>query len=369
MQQMNKTVDLDAQTPASVASAFLAGKGLLPEGTAAANVERLLVVGDPGLSRSSETARALRAIRAGFPGRDLELLNSPDPMAALAGGEARVAIIGTEAFYAPGDSGPVARGNSLAFAVLGHKSGHLFARSVGATSDLPSMKRIATDQAGSGSAMVLEMILQSLGRTDVEVVHESKSLTDQVEGIRNGDYHGVFRMAAQGDREVAGAMQAGGVHLLGLDEWSQEGHTARYSFIRPTTIPSGTYPAQFLPVASVSTQFVLASPVETQQEAGEVGPGTAGVAHAVPVSADAVAAIREALGTAEAVDPAVPVHSALAPSVEVIDKSLPFRLDVSLINILIILFTVWVLYVCYLPSPRTFTMPDDDQSQSGTKES
>ena len=119
----------------------------------------------------------------------------------------------------------------------------------------------------------------------------------------------------------------------------------------------------------MSTQFVLASPVETQQEAGEVGPGTAGVAHAVPVSADAVAAIREALGTAEAVDPAVPVHSALAPSVEVIDKSLPFRLDVSLINILIILFTVWVLYVCYLPSPRTFTMPDDDQSQSGTKES
>lgn len=369
MQQMNKTVDLDAQTPASVASAFLAGKGLLPEGAAAANVERLLVVGDPGLSRSSETARALRAIRAGFPGRDLELLNSPDPMAALAGGEARVAIIGTEAFYSPGDSGPVARENSLAFAVLGHKSGHLFARSVGATSDLPSMKRIATDQAGSGSAMVLEMILQSLGRTDVEVVHESKSLTDQVEGIRNGDYHGVFRMTAQGDREVAGAMQAGGVHLLGLDEWSQEGHTARYSFIRPTTIPSGTYPAQFLPVASVSTQFVLASPVETQQEAGEVGPGTAGVAHAVPVSADAVAAIREALGTAEAVDPAVPVHSALAPSVEVIDKSLPFRLDVSLINILIILFTVWVLYVCYLPSPRTFTMPDDDQSQTGTKES
>ena len=360
MQQMNKAVDLDAQTPASVAAAFLAGKGLLPEGTASANVEKLLVAGDPSLTRSSETARALRAIRAGFPGRDLEILNSSDPLAALAGGEARVAVVGTEAFYALGDSGPVARGSAQAFAVLGHKSGHLFARSVGATSDLPGMKKIATDQAGSGSAVVLEMILSSLGRSDVEVVHEQKSLTDQVAGLRNGDYDGVFRMAAQGHREVTSAMQPGGVHLLGLDQWSAEGHTARYSFIRPTTIPSETYPSQFVPVPSVSTQYVLASPVETVQEAGEVGPGTAGVASAVPVSADAVDAIRDALGTVEVIDPAVPVHSALAPSVEVVDKTLPFRLDISLINILIIAFTVWVLYVCSLPSPRTFTMPDDD---------
>jgi hypothetical protein len=360
MQQMNKAVDLDAQTPASVASAFLSGKGLLPEGAVAAQVETLLVAGDPSLSRSSETARALRAVRAGFPGRDLEILNTPDPLAALAGGEARVAVVGTEAFYALGDSGPVPRGNAQAFAVLGHKSGHLFVRSVGATSDLAGIMNIATDQAGSGSAVVLEMLLRSLGRSDVEVMHEGKSLSDQVSGLRNGDYDGVFRMAAQGDREVASAMQPGEVHLLGLEQWSAEGHTARYSFIRPTTIPSQTYPSQFLPVPSVSTQYVLASPVEAQQEAGEVGPGTAGVAHAVPVSADAVAAIREALGAEEVIDPAVPVHSSLVPSVEVVDKSLPFRLDISLINILIIAFTVWVLYVCYLPSPRTFSMPDDD---------
>ncbi len=100
MQQMNKAVDLEAQTPASVASAFLADKGLLPEGATSADVESLVVVGDPALSsRNSETARALRALRAGFPGKNLELLNSPDPIAALASGEARLAIVGTEAFF------------------------------------------------------------------------------------------------------------------------------------------------------------------------------------------------------------------------------------------------------------------------------
>ena len=361
MQQMNKSVDLDAQTPASVASAFLAGKGLLPEGAAAASVETLLVAGDPSLGRGSETARALRAIRSGFPGRDLDILNTPDPLAALTSGEARVAIAGTEAFYTLDDSEPVTRGDAQAFAVLGYRTAHLFARSVGAASELLGMKKIVTDQPGSGSAIVLEMLLGSLGLSDsVEVVYEQKSLTEQMAGLRNGDHDGVFRMAAQGDRAVKAAMQDGEVHLAALDQWSVEGHTARFSFIRPTTIPSETYPSQFVPVASVSTQYVLASPVEKLQEAGEVGPGTAGVAHVVPVGVDAVEAIRGALGTADPIDPAVPVHTALAPSIEVVDKSLPFSLDVSIINIVMIAFTVWVLYVCFLPSPRRLTMPDDD---------
>ena len=361
MQQMNKAVDLDAQTPASVASAFLGGKGLLPEGAAASSVEKLLVAGDPSLGRSSDTARALRAIRAGFPGKDLEILNTTDPLAALAGGEARVGIVGTESFYAVEDSGPVAKGSAQAFAVLGYKTAHLFARSIGSTSAVVGMNTIATDQAGSGSAIVLEMLLSSLGLSgSVDVVHEQKSLADQIAGLLSGDYDGVFRMAAQGDRTVKSAMEIGGVNLVGLGEWSLGGHTARYSFIRPTTIPSETYPSQFVPVPSVSTQYVLASPVETLQEAGEVGPGTAGVVSAVPIGAGAVAAIGEALGGADVIDPAVPVHSALAPAVEVVDKSLPFRLDISLINILMIAFTIWVLYVCFLPSPRNLTLSDDD---------
>jgi len=361
MQRMNKSVDLDAQTPASVASRFLAGKGLLPEGAAATNVETLFVAGDPSLGRSSESARALRAIRAGFAGRDLDILNTPDPLGALASGAARVAIAGTEAFYTIGDSGPVARDDAQAFAVLGYRTAHLFARSVGAASELLGMKTIVTDQAGSGSAIVLEMLLGSLGLADsVEVVHEQRTLAEQVAGLRSGDHDGVFRMAAQGDRAVTAAMRDGGVQLAALDQWSAEGHTARYSFIRPTTIPSETYPSQFVPVASVSTQYVLASPVQKRQETGEVGPGTAGVAQVVPVGADAVEAIRAALGTADPVDPAVPVHTALAPSIEVVDKSLPFSLDVSIINIATIAFTIWVLYICFLPSPRRLTMPDDD---------
>jgi hypothetical protein len=113
-------------------------------------------------------------------------------------------------------------------------------------------------------------------------------------------------------------------------------------------------------VASVSTQVVLASPVEKQQEAGEVGPGTAGVASAIPVDNATVNLINESLESGEIVDPAIPIHAALIPQIKVVDKSLPFSMDISLINILMIIFTVWVLYACTLPSPRDLTMPDED---------
>lgn len=362
MQRLNKAVELDAQSPASVASAYLASKGLLPESGTVANLENLNVIGDPALGTGSSTARALRAIRAGFPGRNLKLVNSQDPTIELASAEARVAIMGAESFFDTGESGPEPKNRAQAFAVLGHKSAHLLVSTDGAVNDLSGVSKIATQQQGSGSAVVLEMVLNSLGRTDVEIIYSSMTLAEQIQDLANGNYDAIFTMTSQGDRQVQAALQTGAVRLIGLDEWSQGGHAARYTFIRPTIIPADTYPSQSDLVQTVSTQYVLAAAVEAQQEAGEVGPGTAGVGNVAPLSASTVMAIRDALGSQEVIDPAVPVHSALVPSIEVIDKTLPFRLDISIINILIIVFIIWVLYTCVLPSPRTFTMPEDDRS-------
>lgn len=359
MQAMNKAVDLDAQSPASVATAFLVAKGLLPEGSAASSVEKLLVASGPDTRSGSESSRALRAIRAGFTGKDLEVLTVADPLQALVDGEARVAMVGAEAFYMQGENGPVAKDNARAFAVLGYKSAHLIASNSGVNS-ITDMKKIATGPAGSGSAVVLNMLLNSLGIAgSVAVVSLDGDTASRVKGLSAGEYDGVFEMDSQGSRNIGAVLKDGTLKLLGIDEWAQGGHTANYSFIRPTTIAAGKYPSQFNAISSMSTQFVLASPVRKQQEAGEVGPGTAGVASVVPVSDKAVKAIGAALGAEGAVDPAIPMHAALVPKIEIVDKTLPFSLDVSLINILMILFTIWVLYLCTLPSPRDFTMPDE----------
>ena len=61
----------------------------------------------------------------------------------------------------------------------------------------------------------------------------------------------------------------------------------------------------------------------------------------------------------DVIDPAIPVHGSLVPEIVVVDKALPFSADISIINILMILFTMWVGYLVFLPSPRDFKMPED----------
>jgi glycine betaine/choline ABC-type transport system substrate-binding protein/TRAP-type uncharacterized transport system substrate-binding protein len=361
MQAMNKAVDLDAQSAASVAAAFLAEKGLLPEGAGGGDAAKIAVVADPGIRRGIDTARALRAIRAGYAGSDLDLGNSETPLETLAAGKARVAIVGAESFYALDDDGPRAKNNAEAFAVLGYKTAHLIALASAADS-ITGMSTVSTGPEGSGSAQILEMLLHSLGISDqVEVINSDGSVREQLLSMNSNGYDAVFVMAPSQQREISSLMRSGFYKLVNLDEWAEGGHTARFSFIRPATIPAGTYPAQDSPVHSVSTQLVLASPARTVQTAGEVGPGTAGIdsSAAIPVSASAVESIREALGEMEVIDPAIPVHGALVPEINVVDKALPFAADISAVNIFAILFTLWVIYLIFLPSPRDFKMPED----------
>ena len=361
MQAMNKAVDLDAQSAASVATAFLSSKGLLPEGAGSGGAAKIAVVGDPGVTRNITTARALRAIRSGYAGSDLDLSNNAMPLESLAAGEARVAIVGAESFYRITDDGPVAKGIAEAFAVLGYKTGHLMGMANGAGS-IGEMKKIATGPKGSGSDIVLNMILKSIGNSGkVEVVNSDESSRKLLLAMSKGSHDGVFLMAPSKERGIAKLMGSGFYKLVDLSEWAQGGHTARFSFIRPSTIPADSYPSQGNPVTTISTQFVLASPAKTAQTAGEVGPGTAGIdsSAAIPVSAGTVKSIREALGAMDVIDPAIPSHGSLVPEIIVVDKSLPFSADISIINILMILFTIWVIYLVFLPSPRDFKMPED----------
>jgi glycine betaine/choline ABC-type transport system substrate-binding protein len=361
MQAMNKAVDLDAQSAASVAANFLASNGLLPEDARGGGAARIAVVADMGVTRDIDTARALRAIRSGYSGSDLELSNDEDPLGKLAGGEARVAIVGAESFYSVGENGPVRKASAEAFAVLGYKSGHLIGIANGPDS-LADMSKIATGPKGSGASIVLNMLLNSIDKAgSIEVINSDGSPRELLLAMTKGSHDGVFLMAPSKERGIAKLMRSGFYKLVSMKEWAEGGHTAQFSFIRPATIPADTYPAQSDPVTTVSTQLVLASPAKTAQTAGEVGPGTAGIGSdaAIPVSAAAVESIREALGAMDVIDPAIPIHGSLVPEIVVVDKALPFSADISVINILMILFTVWVGWLIFLPSPRDFKMPED----------
>ncbi len=361
MQAMNKAVDLDAQSPSTVAATFLASKGLLPAGAEAGDADKIAIIADPGVTRDINTARALRAIRSGFSGSDLNLTNDEDPLAKLASGEARVAIVGAESFYSIDEDGPQPKGTAEAFAVLGYKAAHLISNINGGNS-IDGLSKIATGPKGSGSSIVLNMLLNSIGQAgSIEVINSTDNLHNLLQGMAVGSHDGVFVMAPSKERRIAALMRSGYYKLIDLTEWAEGGYTAQFSFIRPLTIPADTYPGQSNPITTVSTQLVLASPAKIAQSTGEVGPGTVGssATAAIPLTASAVKSIREALGTMDTIDPAIPVHGSLVPEIIVVDKSLPFAADISIINILMILFTAWVCYLVFLPSPRDFKMPED----------
>ena len=361
MQAMNKAVDLDAQSAESVAKGFLVAKGLLPEDAVGEGPELISIAADPSVDRSSESAKALRAVRAGFSGSDLQLTNTPSPLQALSAGDSRVAMVGAESFYELGENGAVPKNTAEAFAVVGYKSAHLITKKSGGPSTISAMKRIATDETGTTSASVLAMLLYSMDLAGtVEVINTDEDIAALTAQLEGGDIDGIFLMAPIGDRAINAALEDKSLRLVSIDEWAAGGHTAKFTFIRPSTISSDSYPGMSDSIASVTTQQVLAGPVEIIQSAGEVGPGTAGTDQSavVPVDAASVEAIRTALSSGEVIDPAIPVHSSLIPEINVVDKSLPFRFDISIVNILMILFTVWVAYLCTLPSPRDFTLPE-----------
>jgi len=260
--------------------------------------------------------------------------------------------VGAESFYSMSAGGPVEKGTAEAFAVLGYKSGHLIGPTSGGNS-IGDTRKIATGPKGSGA---------SIGKTSsIEVVNSSSNVAVLLVAMTNGSHDGVFLLAPPKQREITKLLASSLYKLLNLNEWAEGGHTARFSFIRPATIPAGTYLTQSNLVSTICTQLVLASPAKTAQTAGEVGPGTAGIGSdaAIPVSAGAVKSIREALGPMDVIDPAIPVHGSLVAKITVVDKSLPFSADISIINILMILFTVWVGYLVFLPSPRDCKMLED----------
>ena len=359
MQTMNKAVDLEARSVASVATAYLVQKGLISKDKVIEEAEQVLFAVDPSISLNNQTALAMRGVRAGFPKKNIQLFNTKDPLNALATKTARVAMVGAESFYEIKDGKPVSKGTAEAFSVIGYKMAHLISRQSGEDS-LSSMKKVLTGSEGSSSDIVLRMILNSYGLADqITVINSSDNINKLVDELNNETGEAIFVMNHQGDGAISKVLQDSSYKLLSLNEWANGGHTAKYSFIRPATIRASVY--QNEAVETVATQFVLAGPVKVSLLTGDVGPGNVSFREGdspVPLTEKEVNDIRDSLGTSERIDPAIPVHAALIPKIEVIDKSLPFSFDVSFINLLMILFLVWVIYLSMLPAPKDLTIDD-----------
>lgn len=362
MQIMNKEVELNAQRPAAVAEQFLIAKGLLPktETKAAAKAEKVIFA--TGFETTSlETVKALKAVRAGFKGNDIEVLNASDPLQNLQNGSARLALVGAESFFT-GDANastsafgnPHPRNLAQAIGVVGYKTAHLIVPASKATQNLSAMHTIGTLKEGSGSPEVLRFIEGGAGVPGLKMDASSANVGQAVQRLLSGEFDAVFVMARQGSPDIKAVLQNANVALIGMPEWVEKGNAAAFNFLRPITIPAHTYANQTEALASVGAQQVIAAALPTNSTVVAKGPITALYA----VSDDSIKNINKVLASAEGVDPAIPSHPALSPTLKIESKSLPFDFSASLLTCLMLLFSVWMAYLLVQPSPTVLTMED-----------
>ncbi|MDX1542125.1 MAG: glycine betaine ABC transporter substrate-binding protein, partial [Geminicoccaceae bacterium] len=104
MREMNAAVELEGMDPADVAKRFLADQGIIEiaEGEIAA-VEELTVAVGPLDAAGNQVAQAMAAVRKAFQGRTVSVVETPDPVAALRQGEARLALVDASAFFNLGE--------------------------------------------------------------------------------------------------------------------------------------------------------------------------------------------------------------------------------------------------------------------------
>ncbi len=355
MRDLIAQVELEGRSVPAVALAFLADVGLVDEtAEVAGGGAETLTVALGGLdSLSGPAGRAVRASKAVFPKRSIDVARAANPLDLVTSGEARLAVVGTESFYSLEDGAAVLSSSAEALGVVGYRLAHVMVPGSGAAS-LAEVKRLGVGEAGSASDRIARNVLAGLDIEGVELISgESGDLKAQVEAMSKGLVDAVFVMAPLGDSAVLDIMETGRYRLLSVEGWSQGNAPIRFSFLRPAKVPAGTYPGQAGAVETLSTQMVLAGPSSEREAFGAQGPGTTGTAATQPIPDETVRKLAAALGSTEVVDPAAPVAAALRPALEEGPQPLVADLPTSLINILATAFLAWMIYLLFARAPKS----------------
>lgn len=355
MRGMIKAVELEGRSVGAVVLDFLAAKGLVDATAAtegAAGAEPLMI-GMGGLDTlSGPSGKAVRAARSVYSKRPIEVLRSANPLELVTSGEARLAVVGVESFYALANDRAVRESEAEALGVVGYRMAHVVVADDGPAS-LADVKKLGVGEAGSASDRVARMVLSGLGKDGVTLVPGvSGDLEARFQVMSKELVDAIFVMAPVGDKTVLNLMQSGTYRLLPIEGWNDGNAPLRFSFLRNAKIAAGSYANQTAAVETLSTQMVLAGPRGEREEIGAQGPGTTGTSATQPIPAETVRGLSKALGSAELVDPAAPAATALRPELEEGPQPLVADLTASVINLLASFFLIWMVYLLVARAPH-----------------
>ncbi|MDP7112051.1 MAG: glycine betaine ABC transporter substrate-binding protein, partial [Myxococcota bacterium] len=238
MRELNFAAQEEGRAVDVIARDFLTEQGLLTPAESAMVSERALFLAVHTEDDLDDMATSgLRAMRTVYPRRSVRQLPTLDPLAAVQGGEARLAVLGAERFFRRDGDGGVHREEGIeAVAVVGNRSVHVLRRSAEVGTD-PLAGRIGIP-AGGGRARIAEDMLAAAGL----VASASRSAGELLSTLSEGGLDAVILTATPGDTAVTRALRDGGLVLAGLDGWLTPPRATALPFLLPGRIPAGTYP-------------------------------------------------------------------------------------------------------------------------------
>ena len=272
---------------------------------------------------------------------------STAPLAALAAGEARVALVGAESFFDVGGEEVVRVENSEAVVAVDQGLIHLVGRT--GVTDLASATGLVTGPEGSSTHRIAVLLQKGLGLKASIKPAGSEDLGSLLAAIPEGSGDVAVVTLPLADATLTKQLQAGtSLKLVPVAGWTSGANLIRYPFLRPARIPAGTYPGQVALVETLSSQLVLAGPVVSASLVGGQGPnlGLATPAQ-VALSDESVRAISGAVAGATLIDPTLRQSQALTSGLVKQAKGISTAVDVMLVNLCVILFFTWliILYV------------------------
>ena len=350
MQDLNRKVEIEGRSPRAVALDALARMGLIDSGAVIAE-DPLVIAASPAVSDGQAATTALRAARSAFRGRDVQVDPASRPLDKVATGEARLAMLGADGFFDVSTAVPTRDERFEAVAVVGRNLVHVVTRLDGPTR-LAGAKSLAVGPEGSSSRQIASVLVAGLGlEAEVKSV-DGGSTAALVEAVIGGGADAAVIPAPEGDKSLVEAMAAGNsLRLLAVSGWNKGANLVRYPFLREARIAGGVYGGQFGAVDTLATQLVLAGPAPAGQTVAGQGPNT--IADGVlPISDDAVLALNAATPGELLIDPTLKQAPVLLPSLPAPPASINPSADVSILNLVMVVFFVWLVWLYIRPEYR-----------------
>ncbi len=351
MRDLNRKVEIEGRDARAVARDALARLGLIDAGAVEA-ADPLVIAADAPFAEGPVSAATLRAGRKAFEGRDVQIAAVPDPLAAVGAGDARLAVVGADAFFDISTPAPTLTTRFEAVAPVGEAFVHIVAPR-GAEGGLAAAKRLAVGPAGSSSARVARTLVSGLGLADVELIEiESGAAADLIAAVKDGNADAAVVVTIAGDAAVDAVFSVGGLTLLPVEGWKEGANLVRFPYLREARLAAQTYQGVYDTVDTLRMQMVLAGPApQTGDAVGDQGP-SAIASGLSPISGGAVLALNAAIPGLPGVDPALPQAAALAPELPQAPAAMNPDPDISILSVAFVLFLIWLVWLYARPEYR-----------------